>query len=337
MKKAITTIIVCLAIAGITIASIFLFKTSKVKSIEVVGDIQTIYFVGSTNDVNFNNADLKITYNDGSVKLAKLTDKLVSVSNFNTSVENSGIMKLSYKTHTIDVGYTVVCKGLYYLTDKSEETYNGTGVLTNNSEKMIAGINSSNQDITTSTEMIYFGENGICDYYTRTSSTATWYADNGYYNSKFYYKITGNTINVHLGENKVYNLVACVSVDGKLSLTSIQRSYVDGSNDFLKTKVTRNFLHYEMKGNRTITKDDISVYCASDIKFAKNSKFSDSNLNIYLKVVYKNDNFLKTVYVRFTEDMFTDNAFSTAVPTPSTTRAECYYNGVKFYLEYKVY
>lgn len=335
MKKIIVSITLCLLVAGIVVLSILMFKSSKVQSIEIVGDVQTVYFVGSTNDVNFNNSELKITYKDGSVKLAKLTDKLVSVSNFNTSVENSGIMKISYKTLTIDVGYSVVCKGLYYLTEKTEETYNGTSVSTINSDKMIAGIDSSNNDITTSTEMIYFGENGVCDYYSRSSSTATWYADNGYYNSAFYYKITGKTINVHLGENKVYNLVACVSSDGKLSLTSVQKLYID-SSEFLKSKVTRNFLHYEMKGNRTITKDDISVYCENEIKFAKNSKFEDSNLNIYLRVSYKNDNFLKTVYVRFTKDMFDENAFSTAVVTPSSTRAECYYNGVRFYLEYKV-
>ena len=184
--------------------------------------------------------------------------------------------------------------------------------------------------------MIYFGENGICDYYSRTSSTSEWYADNGYYNSEFYYNITGDTINVHLGKDKVYNFVSTFSKDGELSLTCVENTYVTDSKDFLSKKITRNFKHYEMKGNRTFTKDDMSIYCKNEIKFAKNSKFEDSDLEIFLKVNYKNDAFLKTVYVRFTEAMFDENDFTTSYVTPSTTRAECYYNGIRFYLEYKV-
>lgn len=338
MKKFISIISVCLIVALITVLGVTLFKTSSVKSIEIVGNVQTIYFVGSTNDVNFNDAELKITYNDGSVKLQKLDKKLVKVSNFSTSVQNNGIMKISYKSQTIDICYSVICKGMYYLSEKKIETYNGDDIVQSNSGKLIAGLNSSNVDVTTSTEMIYFGDNGICDYYSRSSSTATWYADNGYYNKAFYYKITGDTINVHLGENLVYNLIAKLSVDGKLSLTSIQKEYVNEVSEFLERKTTRDFEYYEMKGNRTITANDISVYCSNPpIRFAKNSKFSDSSVKIYLKVIYSNDNFLKTVYVRFTEEMFGENEFSTAVQTPSTTRAKCYYNGIRFYLEYAVY
>ena len=336
MKKVISIIAVCLVIAGIAIAGVLVFRTSKVKSIEIVGNLQTIYFVDSTTDVNFNNAELKITYNDGSVKLSKLDKKLVTVKNFNTSVENSGIMKILYKSQSIDVSYAVVCKGLYYLSEKTEESFNGSNIIKTESGLLTAGLDENNVDKTTSTEMIYFGDNGLCDYYSRETSTGVWYADNGYYNNKFYYEFSGNAINVHLGENTVYSLVAYVSSDGKLSLNSIQKEYVNSSSEFLKSKVEREFIHYEMKGNRTITKDDISIYCKDEIKFSKGSKFEESPLDIYLVVNYKNDNFLKTVYVRFTEEMFGENEFSTIITTPSTTRAQCYYNGVRFYLEYKV-
>ena len=220
---------------------------------------------------------------------------------------------------------------------KVEENYDGLNVTTKHSGILDAGLDANNKDKTTSTEMIYFGDDGVCDYYSRLSSTTDWYVDNGYYNKNFYYKITGNTINVHLGEDKVYNLVACVSNDGDLYLNSVQKTYTDLNNEFLKTKVNRDFKHYEMKGNRTITKNDITVTCDKALKFAKNSKFSDSDLDIYLKINYKNDNFLKNVYVRFTESMFIENEFSTLVVTPSTTRAACYYNGVRFNLEYSVY
>ena len=338
MKKFISILSACLIVVVIGFLAITLFKSSTVKSIEVVGQVQTIYFVGSTNDVNFNDAELKITYNDGSVKLQKLNKKLVRVNNFSTSVQHNGTMKLTYKSQTIDIGYSVICKGMYYLSEKVTETYNGNTISQSSSGKMIAGVNSSNIDVTTSTEMIYFGNDGVCDYYSRSSSTATWYADNGYYDKSFYYKITGNSINVHLGENNVYSLQAHVSNDGKLSLTTVKKEYVNGISDFLQKKITRNFDYYEMKGNRTITASDVSVYCSNPpIRFAKNSKFSDSNLKIYLKVTYSNDNFMKNVYVRFHENMFGENEFSTAVVTPSTTRARCYYNGIRFNFEYSVY
>ncbi len=336
MKKVISIIAVCLIVAGLVVAGFFIFKTSNVQSIEIVGDIQTIYFVDSTTDVNFNDAELKITYKNGSVKMKKLTKNLVTVSNFSTSIENKGLMKISYKSQSQDIAYAVICKGMYYLTEKNEESFNGSNISSTNSGLLIAGIDENNNDNTTSTEMIYFGDNGICDYYSRESSTSQWYADNGYYNKEFYYNITGNTLNVHLGKSKVYNFVAEFSNDGEMSLACIENEYVTEHSEFLKKRTMRNFKHYEMKGNRTITKEDIAVFCEDEIIFEKNSKFEDSDLEIYVKVVYKNDSFLKTVFVRFTEEMFDENDFSTAYVTPSTTRAECYYNGIRFYLEYKV-
>ena len=72
MKKIISIIAVCLIVAGLVIAGVFIFKTSNVQSIEIVGDIQTLYFVDSATDVNFNDAELKITYKNGSVKMKKL-------------------------------------------------------------------------------------------------------------------------------------------------------------------------------------------------------------------------------------------------------------------------
>ena len=98
MKKFISILSACLLAGLVAFLGITLFRTSNVESIEIVGQVQTIYFVGSTNDVNFNNADLKITYADGSVKLKKLDKKLVRVNNFSTSVQNNGIMKITYNS-----------------------------------------------------------------------------------------------------------------------------------------------------------------------------------------------------------------------------------------------
>ena len=135
-----------------------------------------------------------------------------------------------------------------------------------------------------------------------------------------------------------WKLQTKVSNDGNLTLVSTEKNYVDGPNaSFLKSSVDRTFEHYEMKGNRTLERGDIEVYCSSPIEFDKDSSFVDSDLNIYLKVNYKNDNFLKNVYVRFNEEMFkSDKEFSTAVVTPSVTSAICFYDGVGFEMIYSI-
>jgi len=278
-----------------------------------------------------------VTYKDGSVKLKKLSYKNVSVKNFSTAVANDGVMKITYKSKTIDVGYSVVWTGLYYLTEKTNYSFNGTSVSKSTSGPYVAGINSSNQDKTTSTEMIYFNSDGSCDYYSRSSSTATWFMDDGYYNKSFYYIIEGNEIKVHLGEDKLYSLKAKVSNDGELTLVSTENTLVtSGDVSFIKNITERTFDHYEMKGNRTLERGDIEIY-PSTVSFTKGSKFSDNNTSIYLKVTYKNDNFLKNVNVNFCESMFiSDKEFSTSVKTPTSTSARCFYDGVYFELIYKV-
>lgn len=339
MKKIIPIISVFLVAALITFLGFLIFRTSNIESVEIVGDIQTIYFVDSTNTVNFNESNLKVTYKDGSVKLKKLSYDLVSVKNFTTSVANDGTMKITYKSKTIDVNYSVIWTGMYFLSEKTTHSYSGGEKITSTkSGPYVAGVTETNQDKTTSIEMIYFNKDGSCNYYTRSSSTGTWYMDDGYYDKSFYYKIEGNSIVAYLGENKTYVLQTKVTNDGELTLETTENNYVDNQNvSFLKSSVDRTFEHYEMKGNRTLERGDIEVYCSSPIVFNKNSKFSDSNLIIYLKVNYKNDSFLKNVYVRFNESMFkSDKEFTTVVATPSGTSATCFYDGVNFELIYSV-
>lgn len=341
MKKIIPIISVFLVVCVIGFFASVIFRTSNITSVEITSEnpIQTIYFVDSTNTVKFNDSNLKVTYKDGSVKLKKLSYDMVSVKNFTTSIANDGVMKITYKSKTIDVPYAVVCTGLYYLTEKEEFTYSG-GVSINSKKSgpFVAGLTETNQDKTTTIEMIYFNDDGSCDYYYRNSSTDVWYKEDGYYNKSYYYTITGDTIKVNLGEDRLYNLKAKVTDDGDITLVSTENNYVENQDvGFLKSSVDRTFKHYEMKGNRTIERGDIQVYCSSPIEFKKDTKFSDSKLNIYLKVNYKNDNFLKNVYVKFNEEMFiSDKEFTTVVVTPTATSARCFYDGVYFELIYSV-
>ena len=338
MKKIIPIISVFLVVCLVGFLAVMLFRTSNIESVEIVGDVQTVYFVDSTNTVNFNDANLKVTYKDGSVKLKKLSYDIVSIKNFTTSVANNGMMKITYKSKTIDVGYSVIWTGMYFLSEKQEHSYNGSDISTTSSGPFVAGVTENNQDKTTSIEMIYFNDDGTCDYYQRNSSTGSWYMDDGYYDKSFYYTIQADTIIANLGKDRIYNLKTKVTQDGELTLITTQNNYVGNQEtNFLKSSVDRTFEHYEMKGNRTIDRGDIQVHCDSQIVFNKNSTFSDSKLNIYLKVNYKNDNFLKNVYVNFNENMFiSDKEFSTVVVTPTETSARCFYDGVYFELFYKV-
>ena len=162
--------------------------------------------------------------------------------------------------------------------------------------------------------------------------------DDGSYDKSFYYTIEGGKIKACLGEDKIYELTTSVSQDGDLTLITTEKNYVDSQDvQFLKSSIDKTFEHYEMKGNRTIERGDVTVFCSKPIEFAKDSKFSDSDLKIYFKVNYKNDSFLKKVYVRFNETMFkSDKEFSTAVVTPTSTAATCFYDGVNVELIYSV-
>lgn len=199
MKKLISIVLVLAVIGGFVFLGIYLFGTGNIDSIEIVGNMQTVYFVGSTTNANFEDAELKVKYKDGSVQMKKLSKNIVAVNNFSTSVVNDGKMKILYKTKSVDVPYSVMWTGLYYLESQTQYSYNGSSVSKSTQGPYVAGINSSNQDKTTAKEMIYFYKDGACDYYSRTSSTGTWYLDDGHADSTFYYEVEGDTIIAHLG------------------------------------------------------------------------------------------------------------------------------------------
>ena len=58
MKKIMPIISVFLVAGLITFLGFMIFRTSNIESVEIVGDIQTVYFVDSTNTVNFNESKL---------------------------------------------------------------------------------------------------------------------------------------------------------------------------------------------------------------------------------------------------------------------------------------
>ena len=339
MKRIISILLIVLCVAGLGVCGYFIFRKNNVESIEVVGNMQTIYFVNETTDVKFNDSKLKVTYKDGTSKLFDLSYDLVKVKNFSTSVVNDGIMKLIYKSHTIDVKYQVVYSGLYYLKTIEESSVVGSTV-NSSSNNYIAGLNeSTGADKTTAVEMIYFYNDGLCDYYTRTSSTASWYVDDGHCDATFNYSILGNKIIVNLGAEKKYEITASFSSEGVLSLNNVECEYFDDNHtDFLKSKTERTFAFYEMKTERVIDTVSVNGYDKyNPVQFEVSDTYETSGNKLFLKVTYKNDNFLKTVYVRFNTSMLAEKqGFNTAMVTTSALPARAFYKSIGFTILYKV-
>jgi len=339
MKRIISILLVVLCLAGIGVLGFFAFKKSNIESIEVVGNMQTLYFVNQSTDVNFADSKLKVTYKDGTSKLLDLDKDLVKVKNFSTSVTNNGVMKIVYKSQTLDVNYSVIYNGLYYLKTIETAEVNGSDV-NSTSNSYTAGLNASGVDKTTATEMIYFYNDGVCDYYSRTSSSGYWYVDDGHCDSRFKYTIVGNTLKVNLGESKTYDITASFSELGELSLNSEICEYFDNNHkDFLKSKVSRTFSYYEMKTDRKVGSVNVNGVGSSGsnlLNFEVNDTYEECGKSVILRVSYSNDAFLNTVFVRFNTSMLADKqGFNTSF-VHDVSQVRGYYKSIQFQIFYKV-
>lgn len=340
MKKIVSIFLICLCIAGIGILGFFIFRTKNVDTIEVVGDMQTIYFVNETTDFNFNKAKLKVTYKDNSSKLIDLDKSGVKVKNFSTSIANQGLAKFEYKSKTIEVPYQVIYNGMYYLkTTINSSVDKDTGEVSTTTKNYKAGLDiETGQDATTALEMIYFYNDGACDYYSRSSDTASWIVDDGHCDNSFNYSIVGDTIQVNLGESKKYDIKANFSSDGSLSLTNTNIEYFDSENkDFMKSKVENKFSYIEMKSDRQIEKVSVQTYTSENpLVFEVNQKYDECGQDIKIEVVCKNDNFLKTVYVRFNTSMLINKQGFTTNQVLESMHADAFYKSKPFTIYYKV-
>ena len=186
--------------------------------------------------------------------------------------------------------------------------------------------------------MIYFYTDGVCDYYTRSSSSSSWYLDDGHNDTRFNYTIVGDTIKVNLGSGKSYDIKANFSENGTLTLyNEICEYYNQDHKDFLKSKVSRTFSFYEMKTDRMINSVSVDGYSDTNpLVFEVSDTYETSGKTINLKVTYKNDAFLSTVYVRFNTSMLSNKqGFNTSF-VHEVSQARGYYKTIQFVVYYKV-
>ena len=67
MKKVLLISLAVALTAGVVFLGFVIFGATNVKDIELVGNMQQIYFVG--DDINYGDAKLKVNYQDGSSKI----------------------------------------------------------------------------------------------------------------------------------------------------------------------------------------------------------------------------------------------------------------------------
>lgn len=337
MKKALLIIVSIAFLLGIGYAGYVVFNSKNVVSVEVEGQIQTLYFVNETDKPNFQDAKLKVNYKSGDAKFISFEKADIEVNDFSTTDEASKTMKITYKNQLLTIDYNVIRSGLYYLSGTEKSTLVSGKIKTTSSSYKINDVN----------QLYYFDINGSLKYYSYDSSIKQWILFDGKYNKEYKYEIKNNTLSVYLGGNTpIYQLQANKNADNdeKIDVKSTSYTY---SGEFQTSKTIYDFTHYDMKTNVKI--DNLSVYCPTmktnqqDFEYLEmnvGETFSNTNQKIFFKITYSdswldvtdsNDNIvklLKTVYVYIDDGMVKDNTLDTSSKnSPILSKTRLAYDG----------
>ena len=118
MKRLIVILVVVACLIGVGFLGFTIFNKKNIDKVELEGTVQTLY-LANTNEINkpnFQDASLKVSYKDGTVKYIPLKSADVTVTDFSTSIElTDGKMKINYKSNVISVNYSVIKNGFYYV------------------------------------------------------------------------------------------------------------------------------------------------------------------------------------------------------------------------------
>ena len=321
MKKFLIIIMAVGLFCGAVYLGVAIFGSLNVKEIEIVGQMQQIYFVG--DDVNFGDAKLKVTYQNGDMKMIDLK-KNVKVSLFSTSGYGKyhGTMKITYKSQTTEVDYTVLDRTSYIVSNIVKKTSSGT---TNVSQK--------------SKKIIEFGENGICKYFE--IKNGKYFLHDGNYDNTYNYKIIGDIIYLNLG-SETYELKA--NVDGNnLNVIATSKHYASSNSEiidyiieseFETTNLIKTNNYNEKKTNLTLyygeKKFTIDTNSPNKIVLIPKGKTINES-GICLMVDYDNG---EIYYVYITQDMLTGNINESYNNQSFNLRG--YYEGREFTIFYKV-
>lgn len=323
MKRILIAAFAAVAVFGIVYIGYLIFGSLNVQQIEIVGNIQQIYFVG--DDINFGDAKLKVTNQDGSVRLLDLNGN-VKVSLFSTSGYGKyyGTMKLTYKSQSIDVDYSVIDRTSYIIESEIKKTSTQTIKLSNATKRIIE-----------------FQKNGKCRYFEIIGGK--YYLNDGNYDDSYNYQIIGDTIKVSLGDDKNYEIKTKRN-GNQLNIEAVSKYYSQTNSDVINYIIETKFATTNLiktnntKENKTKLEIDYSQkefgldntnanYVV--IKIPQDKSINDSG--ICLKVDYDND---EIYYVYITNKMLNGQINQTYAN--QSFHINGYYEGREFKIFYKI-
>ena len=327
MKKVIVIFLVVLCSCGIGYLGYLIFRSKNIDTVELVGNMQTLYVIG--DEIDFEDAKLKVTYKNGNIRMIDLDSSTVEVTYFTTSVETHAKMNIIYKSAVIPVEFNVIQKGAYYL-----KNYSLVSVASANTS------NKTNEAYTVSNtkEMIYIDAGGICKYYTK--SVNGWTMVDGNYNSNLRYSISADTLSVNLGKTN-YDIKVEYLDSGKMNLISNKLTKISNT-ELINSHETRVFEHSdEMKTTQSVGSVQVAnnLLTNSTANYKVGQSISEATTPVYLKVTYMQYNSghqFRTIYVQVESSMISRN-FSTSKKNSSGTYATLSYAGINnIALFYKV-
>lgn len=345
MKKVILSVLIILFLGGIVYLGFIVFDSKSVKNVELVGNVQTLYMVGE--DLDFEDAKLKVTYKNGDVKMVKLKNADVKVNLFSTSLEKHGTMQIVYKTHTLKIDYNVLKTGLYYIRNTTTVTRDQYGQTVTTGAGDIV-------DVSTAREYFYLGADGVLDYYKNVGTQAKpkWLMFDGSYEDDYSYYTTGDKLVIKAGV-KEFEIKAEYNQNGSLAVKSEIKTY-SGDGLWLNKIQTYTFKQSDLlKANRgfndtpiidlsyanpVLNEDEDPGNKNDDYKvlFNVGETIKSSGKEIYIEIHITTDPFLPTVYVHLTDKMVTRKSLVTSQVQDVTFAYMFYESSDPFFLYYEV-
>ena len=323
MKKMIIIFLIIVCSCGIGFVGYLIFNSKNIDTVELAGNMQTLYVVG--DEIDFEDAKLKVTYKNGNIKMIDLDRDTVEIKYFSTSVETFGKMDIIYKSAVLPVEYKVIQKGAYYLSKY------------NSKEIVPQGNNLDNIDyknvkylVSTTSEIIYLESGGVCKYYTKSADK--WFMNDGNYNKNYKYTITGDTMSVKLGDSE-YNIKVNYLDTGKMELVSKELTGVKDT-DLVRKQVEKTFEHTaEMKTNQSVGSAKVcygkDLVDEGSIQFKIGDTLEKADKNIYIQIIQPQDNSghqFRIIYVKVHDAMVSNN-FDTSKVQGTSTYATLTYGG----------
>ncbi len=313
LKKILIIVAVLLVCAGLGYLGYVIFMAKNIDKVELVGNVQTVYFVG--DEFDYENAELKITYKNGDMKLLKLKDTGADIDLFTTSGEKHNKMKITYKNNTIEVEYDVLEKG-YYFIDKEVTTSGSNEPVTNNYK------------YNTTKTIIDFMGNGKIRYYQKynnghTNGSDKWFMNDGVYDSSYNYNIVGSDIIVNLGDKNI-TLKSNYANGHYLSSSEV---IANESNPNAQAQIKeKTYSYYGIMNGRKLMIDNeksdidyaVSGLSTNYLILKKNHKLNDTETKVYLHIYFTNSNstdLFEDVYVEIRDEMNKSEYPIGSVPT----------------------